>query len=193
MVVFAPSNTGKSLTTVMACLEWEADFISEDLAITDGEQVFALPWTSTFRYYNNLDARIISRLKRRAIQILPLLELLPAAQDKSITDYLPEERICHSSTATHLVILERGTPSIDNISREAALRKIINLNRAEFNYQRSLVINAYEYFNPELDVTAAIDTEHALLRQLVENVQDCLIIRSDDPTTYARMIMQAIA
>lgn len=193
VVVFAPANTGKTLTSMMACLEQGADFISEDMAITDGQRVFALPWTSTFRYYGNVDTRWLARLKRRAMRAFPFLDLLPIVKDKSITDYLPKERICHSSTATHLVILERGAPRVGSESRKAAFQKVLNLNRCEFNYQRSLVSNAYEFFNPELDIAAAYETERALLWQLVENVQECLVVRTDNPTDYTDLVLQAIA
>lgn len=192
VVVFAPSNTGKTLTSMTVCLEYGADFISEDLAITDGQQVFALPWTSTFRYSSKEDMRWLVRLKQRATRFLPFLALLSMSRDRSITDYLPEERICHRSIATHLVILERGARHLASEPRESAFRKIVNLNRVEFNYRRSLVNNAYEYFNPELDVAAAYETERLLLRRLVDSVQECCVIRAADPADYAGLVLQAV-
>jgi hypothetical protein len=192
VVVFAPSNTGKTLTTMLACLEHGADFLSEDLAITDGHHVFGLPWTSTFRYYAKVDPRWLVRLKNRAMRALPFLDLLPLSADRSISDFLPEERICHRSIATHLVILERGAPYIGNEPRETAFRKILNLNRAEFNYQHSLLNNAYEFFNPELDIAGAGKTEQAILRKLVENAQACLLVRTDNPADYPKLVLQAL-
>jgi hypothetical protein len=193
VVVFAPSNTGKTVTSIMACLKRGADFISEDLAITDGRRVFALPWTSTFRYYENVDARRLARFKHRATTALPFLDLIPLVKDKSIMDYLPKERICHSSTATHLVVLERGAPFAGAESREEIFHKITNLNRCEFNYQRSVVSNAYEFFNPELNIAAAYDTERAVLRQLVQHVHQCLVVRTDNPAQYTDLVLQAIS
>src|SRR5437870_7188329 len=35
VLIIAPPNTGKTLTTMMACMEHRADFIAEDLAFTD--------------------------------------------------------------------------------------------------------------------------------------------------------------
>ncbi len=40
VVITAPPNTGKTLTSVMACMEHQADYIAEDLAITDGQDIF---------------------------------------------------------------------------------------------------------------------------------------------------------
>ena len=36
-MVAAPPNTGKTLTTMMACMDYGAKFLAEDLAITDGD------------------------------------------------------------------------------------------------------------------------------------------------------------
>ena len=191
VILFAPSNTGKTLSTMTACIELGADFVAEDLAISDGQSVFSLPWTSTFRYYGKVDARLLARLRRKVMRALPMVDLLPT-NDKSITDYLPMERICHSSAVTHLVILERGPKQVESVDRQTAFQKIQNLNRAEFNYQRGLINNAYEYFNPTLDIIAAYETEKALLYHLVNNVQDCLIVRNDDPVDYASLVLHAV-
>jgi len=193
VVILAPPNTGKTLTTMLACLESGADFIAEDLAITDGRWIFAVPWTSTFRYYPNIDDRWFVRARHKAMRLLPFLDLFPGIDDKSIRDYLPDERICHRSIATHLVFLERGVRHIGRMSGETAFRRILNLNRAEFNYQRSLVNNAYEFFNPEFDVSAAGETERAILRRLVNNVQECIVVRAERPTDYTDLVLEAVA
>lgn len=192
VVVFAPSNTGKTLTTMMACMEHNADFISEDLAITDGSTIFALPWTSTFRYYGDVDTRFSARLKKRAMDALPFLDLFRLFKDESITNFLSPERICHSSEADVLVILERGSPHIRNENRDTAFQKILNLNRSEFNYQRSLISNAYEFFNPDLDIAGAYQSELEILGGLVDNVQECVSVCSDDPTRYADLLLSTL-
>jgi hypothetical protein len=192
VVIFAPSNTGKTLTTMLACLEQGANFISEDLAITNGQQIFGLPWTSTFAYYDAIDDRRLAALKRRTMKALPFLDLFSIAKPKLITDYLPQERICHNATATHLVILERGETEVQGTSHDVAFQKLLNLNRSEFNYQRSLINNAYEYFNSDLDIAGAYETEGTILQQLIQNVQERFIIRSNDPTKYASLVLQAV-
>jgi hypothetical protein len=192
VIVFAPSYTGKTLTTMMACIERGADFIAEDLAITDGRQVFGLPWTSTFRYYSKVDARWLARTANRATKVLPFLDLLPITRSKRITEYVSKDRICHQATATHIAILERGAPCVSRVSPDIAFRKLLNLNRSEFNYQRSLVNNAYEFFNPELDVTAACATEQTILRTLVAGVSECFVVSCEDPTQYADLILSRL-
>ena len=54
VLVLAPPNTGKTLTTMMACMEMGAGYLAEDVAITDGTNLYAVPWTSTFRYYEHI-------------------------------------------------------------------------------------------------------------------------------------------
>ncbi|MDI7277430.1 MAG: hypothetical protein QME94_15740, partial [Anaerolineae bacterium] len=192
VVVFAPSNTGKTLTTLRACLEHGAEFLAEDLAISDGRQVFAVPWTSTFRSAHPGASAHVEHALGVARRGLPLLAPLIARSAASITDYLPYSRICHRSPATHLVILERGASRVSSLSPEAALRKVGNLNRAQLSYGGSPLNNAYEYFNPGLDIGGAFQTEYAILHQLVDAVEERVLVRAEDAANYLHLVLQAV-
>lgn len=192
VLIFAPSSIGKTLTTMKACLEKGADFISEDLAITNGRDVFGLPWTSSFRHYGKRDIRGLNSIKQLAVQLLPFLDLLPITRNKSVSSYLPQKRICHHSSPTHIVILERGKADVSTVSKEVVFRKILNLNRTEFNYQRSLVNNAYEYFNPDINISVAQKNESAILQELVRNVRECFVVRTHNSAEYIDLILQSI-
>lgn len=189
VVIFSPPNTGKTLTTMMACLQHGATFISEDLAITDGASVFGVPWTSSFRHYPHMDERWWARMVNRAV---PLLELRSLVSSKHIADCLTERNICTRSVVTHLIVLERGTPSVNRQSRDEALRRVLNMNRALFNYPRSLINNAYEYFNPQLDISAAMDAERGIIEKLVSGVEGCLLVRTDHATDYVNQVLEAL-
>ena len=80
-----------------------ANFISEDLAIVDGTNIYACPWTSTFRYYDELSSSWRLKLRMRLIKVLPPFELLaPPGGFKRIDECIPGERITMKSTVTHL-------------------------------------------------------------------------------------------
>ena len=193
VVVVAPPNTGKTLTTMMACLDHEALFMAEDLAITDGKEIFSVPWTSTFRYYKNVDKSWRSRFGGLLQNVFPPIELLPIRKQQPISEYIPLERMSSKSTATHLVILERGPEALVEASSLEAMRKVRNLNRYELNYARAPMAIAHEFFNPELDIAHACETENTLLRSLVENVSHRWIVRSPNAMRYAQMIIHELA
>jgi len=192
VVVAAPPNTGKTLTTMMACLDHQASFMSEDLAITDGKNVYSVPWTSTFRFYKNIDKSWRSRLGGLLHKVFPPIELLPLRRQQPITEYIQQSNMTASSRATHLVTLERGEETILKPSSDDTMRMVRNLNRYEFNYARCPLAIAHEFFNPGLDITQACETEASVLRSLVDNVSERWVVRSPDPTRYAKLIVDAI-
>lgn len=188
VVIFAPPNTGKTLTTMQACMKLGGEFLAEDLAITDGEMVHAVPWTSTFRYYGEVDSSRSSRFRNRLTQVFPPAELVPSRTPESIQGYVGSEKILDQANITHLVILERGTSEIVRISPEEAFRKILNLNRYEFNYAKAPSAVAYEFFNPELDLDSASASERKILREMISHAQEILVVRSPNPMDYAQMV-----
>src|SRR5690606_8068706 len=118
VVVLAPPNTGKTLSTMMACMEHGADFIAEDLAITDGTRLYSVPWTSTFRYYSTVENNPFVRFKNRLTRVIPILELVQLSKPTAITKYISEKKMIAQSEVTHVVVLERGTREIMRLDRE---------------------------------------------------------------------------
>lgn len=193
VAVFAPPNTGKTLTTMMACMDHDADFLAEDIAITDGKMLYSVPWTSTFRYYSNVDDSLVSRTMNKLTRVFPPLELLPVSKPKPINEFVEDRRIADSAKITHVVVLERGQEAVTSEDRDEIAWKIINLNRYEFCYTKSPLITAYEFFNPSLNIDAARNAEHKILRRTVKNAQECLLVRSPDATRYASLILEALS
>lgn len=193
VVVFAPPNTGKTLTTMMACLDHGADFLAEDLAISDGSFIYPVPWTSTFRYYSNLEDGFTARLVNRLTRAVPVLELVSVGKRKPVTEYVDSSKIAQRSQITDLVLLERAeADEVIESSPEQVIGKLVNLNRFEFWYAKSPLITAYEYFNPDLDVSGAVETERMLLLRMAESARQRLVVRTPDPTRYASLIVGAL-
>ena len=138
VLVLAPPNTGKTLTTMMACMDMGAGFLAEDVAITDGETLFGVPWTSTFRYYESIDQSRRTRALNRLTKVLPPLELIPMARSSRIDDLLGAADILEEGRIDLVAVLERsdeeGVVAVDAGSAHA---KAVNLNRYEFNYMKS--------------------------------------------------------
>ena len=192
VVIAAPPNTGKTLTSMMACMQHEADYIAEDLAVTDGANVYSVPWTSTFRYYKQVDKSFFSKAKNWATKLVPPLELLGGSKPNPITEYVETERMVAKSPVTHIVMLQRGDESVHAVDETEAFRKVRNLNRYEFNYHRAPLVVAHEFFNPQLDIEGACRAEDQILTSLMQNVDHRLVVQSTDPTRYTQLILDAI-
>jgi hypothetical protein len=193
VLVLAAPNTGKTLTSMMACLENGADFLAEDLAITDGSTLFSVPWTSTFRYYDRVDTTRRSRVLNRMTKVIPPMELLPLAKSSGIDTLLSTDHILPSSPITHIAILERGPESVTLEDPDEAYRKAVNLNRFEFNYTKAPALVAHEFFNPQLDLDAAAAAERRILRETVTNAKELLVVRTPDATRYAPLLIEHLS
>ena len=192
VLVLAAPNTGKTLTAMTACIEHGSGFLAEDLAISDGEKLYSVPWTSTFRYYSEIEEGLAARVMNRLIGLIPPLELLRSKTPPSIEKYVPKERILDSSDITHVVLLERGTESVHPAEFSQALRKAEILNRYEFNYMKAPVLVAYEYFNPDLNLAAAMDAEGNKIEAVLRGANEVLIARTNDATRYASLIINHV-
>lgn len=190
VLILAAPNTGKTLTSMMACIENGAEFLAEDLAITDGKDLYSVPWTSTFRYYDRIDQSRRSRIWGRLTNVMPPLELIPATKTKSVDTLIPSSRILDRSEVTHVVVLERGEEGLQVPDLAEVTRKAINLNRYEFAYAKSPSLVAYEFFNPSIDLGGAVAKEHDMLTQLMSNASETLVAQSMDATRYAPMILE---
>ncbi|PSL41560.1 hypothetical protein B0H99_102244 [Planomicrobium soli] len=193
VAVFAPPSTGKTLSSMMACMNHGAKFIAEDLAITDGNEIFSVPWTSTFRFYSNMEQSMASKLKNKATKMIPQLEYIDFLKAKPITDYVSASSILDAETVTHVAILERGGDKVSVEPAEEAVRKILNLNRNAFHYLKSPFLTAYEFFNPGMAIEEAASNEKAILEQLVRNSEKVFSVKNVNPTDYAQVLIDQIA
>lgn len=190
VLVLAPPNTGKTLTTMMACMNRGAGYLAEDVGITDGKSLFSVPWTSTFRYYDQIDSSRRSRALNRLTKVFPPAELLPVSKSSRIDDLLTSSKILTSERVTHVAVLERNeNEAVVPLDRDKAVSKAVNLNRYEFNYMKSPVMVAYEYFNPDLDLSGALDRERSVLNDVVRQADQTLLIQTRDATRYADLII----
>jgi hypothetical protein len=193
VVIAAPPNTGKTLTSMMACIEHGAEYMAEDLALTVGRDVISVPWTSTFRYYKKIEQGWGARLRNQVTRALPVVELLPLGKPKPVTEFVPTDRMASRSRISHVVLIEPGATRLRKAGIDEACRKLCNLNLYEFNFRKAPFLVAYEYFNPQLSIEMACRTEELLMRRMVQSCDQVWVASSPDPTQYAAMITQAIA
>ena len=193
VAVFAPPSTGKTLSSMMACMEHQAKFIAEDLAITDGKKIYSVPWTSSFRFYSNMEQSKGSKLKNRATKVFPPLEYVSFSKATPVTRYVASNEILDAEEVTHVAILGKGDSEVIIQSELEAFRKLINFNRNAFHYLKSPLLTAYEFFNPDLNIDDAASVEKEILKLLVYNSQKVFSVKDIDPTHYAQILINQIA
>ena len=77
-------------------------------------------------------------------------------------------------------------------SESVALQKLMNLNRYEFNYLRSPLLTAYEFFNPELKIDQALANEREILTQLIRGSDKVFSVKKNNATHYAKELLEQI-
>ncbi len=190
IIIFAPPNTGKTLTSIQLCKDHNFKFIAEDFALTDGVNVWSVPWTSTFRYYDDINESKIDTIVNKITSVLPVMELISVKKNKSIDKYLGEDSIKHFSKATDIVVLERGVSDIER-GKSEGLRKLINLNKYEFNYHKAPSIVVMDYFNDGFSPEAMYETEKSILSKLIENC-NYVSISEENALNYANVVLNEV-
>lgn len=168
IAIFAPPDTGKTLSATTACMEYGAQFIAEDMAITDGHKIYAVPWTNSFCHYSkNNDKKggeaSSKNVKKKGLMI---------------------------AEVTHIAILEKGADEVLQLSESVAVSKLMNLNRYEFNFLRAPLLTAYEFFNPGLMIDDATRVELEILSGLSRKSEKVFSLKKANPTHYAKTLVQ---
>ena len=168
IAIFAPPDTGKTLSATTACMEYGAQFIAEDLAITDGHNIYAVPWTNSFCHYSkNNDKK---------------------GEESSSTNV--KKKGLMIAEVTHIAILEKGVDEVVPLPESMAVSKLMNLNRYEFNFLRAPLLIAYEFFNPGLMIDDATRVELEILAGLSRRSEKVFSLKKANPTHYAETLVQ---
>lgn len=175
VAIFAPPDTGKTLSTMTACGDFGASFIAEDLAITDGKHIFSVPWTNSFDHYAKNKQASNSASKRKA-----------ASPEGNVAK---ANAILDAEVVTHVAILEKGQDEVISESNKVAVNKLMNLNRYEFNFLRAPLLIAYEFFNPRLMIDEGTAIEKDIMTSLVRNSEKAFTLRKRNPTHYAESLL----
>ena len=166
IIIFAPPDTGKTLTCMRLVKNHGYKFVAEDFALTDGESLWAVPWTSTFRFYDDINQSKMDSFLNTITKLLPVLALFKFTKSKSIDHYIDQARIELYSEATDVAVLERGESAVC-FDKEEGLRKILNLNKYEFNYHKAPAVIAMNYFNRDFCPDDMYTHEKEILYRLI--------------------------
>lgn len=190
LVIFAPPSTGKTLTALRLCEYKSAKYIAEDIAITDGDMIYSVPWTSTFRYYNHCKETKADRFVDTLRKKVPLFQLVPAKKRKSIHAYLNEDFLVDSAEITDVILLGKGELGVIRTDK-GFLENILNLNKYELNYHRSPTMLVMNYFNPDFSLDQMYEAEKLILGKLVQN-NSSYRVYAQNALDYSQLIIEHI-
>lgn len=163
-VIFAPPNTGKTVTATMLCEHFGYSLVGEDIVITDGNRIYGCPWTHSYRKKGTrLDSAGLFRRGRR-----------------------PESlNLCDMCNVTELVTLSLGSHEVSTNKNEL-FRQIKILNGYLFGYCNSPIVKILGYFDETYDIPYGERAEK-MLRNMVEHCH-CRCIRAKDTMDFYRLI-----
>jgi hypothetical protein len=183
ILISAPPDTGKSLTSFLAT-ERGYNFISEDIAIINKETAYPTI-TSTFLHFAPKKS-YSHKLHEFISKLVPILAYIHKPQ-LNLLDSFPNLHVQNNTPIKKICFLEKGEESIQNISKNDAMRKLLIINRNEFSYYKNPLIFAYSYLNENLDVNELMKKEEEILRAIV-NTNECFVLKSNEPKNYIKMI-----
>jgi len=183
ILIFAPPNTGKTLTS-MLLIQNGFKFMSEDITVSDGNKIYGCPFTSTFRYYEEFNSKFARWLSLTATKV-PFLAPFIEPKARVIGDYVDREKIKAEAPISSIVILERGDPKVENLNENETFRRILNINRYEFNYYRNPMLRVYSYFNKKLNLNSFMLKEEEIMKKIIRN-KGLYLIRENNPDNYAK-------
>jgi hypothetical protein len=186
MLLAAPPDTGKSLTTILA-LKRGFHYLSEDISIVDQENIYSNPYTSTFVHYNETEN---PKSFKSFFFKIPFLAYYVKPSRISISNVVENFKTDEKAKIKKILILDRGKKNeIEKIDAEETLRRILIINRNEFSYHKNPVLFAYSYFNPALNINKLMRIEEKIFRSIVDKTE-CYLLRTNDPKEYINLVMK---
>lgn len=186
LVIFGPPSIGKTITAIKLSEEENAQFICEDIALTDGSNIYSVPWTSTFRYYEHDKESIKDKIANNIERKIPFLKLTPSKNKKSINSYLNNALLKERVKATDLIVLGKGNNEFIE-TKEGIFENIINLNKYQFNYHKSPTMLCINYFNPSISLDKMYDIEKKLVGEVLDNT-NAFRIYAENASDYSEII-----
>lgn len=204
MIICAPPETGKSVTSFKLASDFGYDFMSDDVAVFGQQKLFStIPRTaltpSMCRLYNpklGLSKRervymfgLMSRAGR-ALKLNHLLGFAPTVE-VNMMEILGQNAIdvCEQASVKMICFIERGGNEAMPLSPQESYAKLVALNRAEFEYHHDNVLLCYSYFNPSFRIDELLRAESILLREATENANSWLV-RSASADGFAKLISE---
>jgi hypothetical protein len=193
IVLVAPPDTGKSMTTMLA-VKRDYGFLSEDIAIADDKYVYSNPQTTTFYHTPGVNTNHSFRHKLTSFLTtnVPALTYYVTPSSARLYDIMKGIKIDVKVPIKYIFILDRGKDKLQELDSKEAMRRILIINRNEFSYHKNTLLFAYSYFNRSLDINALMQKEERLIENMTSKVKSYLV-QSADAANFINIIDKAIS
>lgn len=182
-VLIGLANTGKTTTALRIVQNGGAKYVAEDIAITDGEQLYCCPYALSAVDDDLVDAEG-DPVNQWLGGKIPLLDRVYSGSVHSIYDVLDRDEIRYSGDVTDVFVLSRGKGRTTAVDPSRMIRLS---NRAEFTYSTSHVLLGAQYLGYGIDVHDAMETEERLLDDLVSG-SDVSQFRGDPARLFDEVV-----
>jgi len=188
ILLFAPPDTGKSLT-VLSAVKTGYHFVSEDITIIDKEHAYSCPLTSTFAHL--LPNKSFSFKFHSFASKMGILSYFIKKPKTRIVDVFDNLKINEKSGIRMVCILERGKKGAQKIDENEAFRKLLIINRNEFFYYKNPLVFAYSYFNPSFNLRRLMEKEEEIIYSITSKA-DCFLLKTDNPREYIELLSDTL-
>jgi hypothetical protein len=159
-LLVGPTNTGKT-TTVLHLVENEgAAYIAEDIAITDGRNLYCCPYVMSPVDTELADAES-NAISRWMTENIPLLDTRNVQSIRSVHDVFQPEQMAMAGRIGQVCFLSRNELQEE---REATSLAML-VNRGEFTYSTNQILLTAEYLGYDVGVEAAMEAERQVLTE----------------------------
>ena len=187
LLMVAPPETGKTLTTLKLVLGHGFRFMSDDMTIVGPDATaLANPGTLTIHPYHlracgiKLRGRELLDMRvRHLLRGLPYVVFFVKEFKLSFRRLFSEDQLARRAKVAVTCFLEAGPRYIGELDADEALRRLMAAGRMHVSVYESGLIQRYAYQNPEFDLEGLMDRLRQLCRRLVESTS-CWHVRCPD-------------
>jgi len=189
----AGAEVGKTSLVFNIAFSNQVPLLAEDVFVTDGLRIFPCPYTTTY-----LRSDIVLRLmfqhelirasKYRFLKVINRLNKLDLLwgsilkKGAEIIDYIRDKVfIKEPCPVENVILMIRDTKNeIKSLDVDEALRRVLIINRIEFDFFRDILISAYIGTFPSSSVSRIQDLmerEEHIIKQMLERSKNLILIK----------------
>jgi hypothetical protein len=193
VLLIAPPDTGKTVTSLMLCKNHSFEFLNDDISIVGPKGILSFPTAMNIHPYILRSIRFPLRTTDRfklTLQSLkiPYLDVRLELPVETFND------VRKRTFVKHFVIffMEYGDALLTEMSRDEAVIRLMNLREFETPlYKSDLVLNYCYKFGINL-----FELEHLykdiIVKNLVYPAEKIWLLKQKDPKNYATYILKAL-
>lgn len=194
-ILLISSSTGGKSLTAYSSLKKGYKLLSEDVLVLNPKDNYAnslISYTPQYLSQINKHKTKPSSFDRFSIltlfsSIFSLMFRRDYVSSKLFRKFFSSGRLIDKTKINKICILEKGEDKIIKLNKVEALKKVLAINRARFDYYNDTSLRAFSYFNPEMDIEVINKKEEEALFSVIKQ-SECYLFQADDPARFVDYI-----